>query len=70
MGDSNYRVRASRLYGAYTAWIERNKEGTPLPQRRFGEEMTAKKFERKTNNGVWYIGIALRDNTENEGENQ
>ena len=63
----NYRVRASHLFDAFTKWIERNNEGAAPSSRAFGQAMTAKRFERLTNNGVWYLGIALQhDHTEEE----
>jgi putative DNA primase/helicase len=52
----DYRVKASDLFDAY----KRANENTPLSQRKFGEIMTLKAFQRLTNNGTWYVGIALQ----------
>jgi putative DNA primase/helicase len=59
-GDANYRIKASQLYAKYVAWLKRCNEGEPLGQRQFGEAMTRKKFKRVTNNGTWYLGIAIK----------
>jgi len=67
-GPSDYRVQASQLYGAYKTWMEVNNEGSPLSQRKFGEQMTRKGFKRLTNNGVWYLGIALQTMRKNAPE--
>jgi putative DNA primase/helicase len=62
----DYRVRASALYAAYCHATEHAHEGTPLPQRRFARAVTAKRFERLTNNGIWYVGIALQKDSDND----
>jgi putative DNA primase/helicase len=55
---NGYSCRASDLYKHYHAWCEANGEHS-VSGRRFGMGMTEKGFERKTNNGVWYLGIGL-----------
>jgi putative DNA primase/helicase len=62
----SYRVQASALFAAYTAWVERNHEGRPPSSRAFGQAMTDKEFERLSSNGIWYIGVALAHATEEE----
>jgi putative DNA primase/helicase len=57
------RVRASVLYAAYKAWCERSGERW-VSQRRFGEAMTEREFERRESHGFWYLGIALRQGPE------
>jgi len=52
------KVRASDLFESYRAWSEQLGEHG-LNQRRFGEALTAKGFERIMNNGTWYRRIAL-----------
>jgi putative DNA primase/helicase len=59
-GGSNYRCRAGELYAAYKAWCEAGGEEWQK-QRTFGGLMTDRGFQRDTSNGVWYLGIALRD---------
>ena len=52
------RERASTLYEAYREWSEATGEH-PLNQRKFGESMTGKGFERDMSNGTWYRRIGL-----------
>lgn len=59
-GNADYRCRASDLHGAYKGWCERCGE-RPASQRRFGETLAARGFERLTSNGTWYLGIGLND---------
>ena len=60
-GQRDYAIKASRLYDAYKMWAERSGE-TPVKSRQFGAAMTEKGFERYTNNGTWYRGVALIEN--------
>jgi P4 family phage/plasmid primase-like protien len=53
------RVRSSDLYAKYVEWCELGRF-RPRNQRRFGEALTSRGFERFTNNGTWYRGIGLR----------
>jgi putative DNA primase/helicase len=62
----DYRVRASELYAAYCHWIEHSNEGTALSQRKFGQSLTSKGFERFVNNGKWYLGIAVKKDDNDE----
>jgi putative DNA primase/helicase len=62
---SAYRCRATDLYAGYKKWADA--VGLrPESQTVFGEQMTKKEFERKTSNGTWYQGIALRNDLEVE----
>jgi len=56
------RVRANLIYARYRAWSEQRGE-YPVSQQRFGESFTERGIERMTNNGTWYVGIALRNET-------
>jgi putative DNA primase/helicase len=56
---ADYRARASILYTAYRGWCEGGGE-EPLSRQRFGEALTERNFERYTNNGTWYRGLAPR----------
>jgi putative DNA primase/helicase len=60
-GPATYRVRAKALYAAFRKWVELAGERHPPSQREFGLAMTGRGVERQTSNGVWYVGIALRD---------
>jgi len=51
--------RRSNLYSAYQKWTETQGE-KPLNSKTFGESMTDRGFERYTNNGVCYKGLALQ----------
>lgn len=61
-----FKVKASELYRCYCEWCKSTNEH-PQPQRRFGQAMTDRGFERKTNNGVWYEGIGLMGTEGTEG---
>ena len=65
-GPRDIRCRRSELYGAYGAWCETAGE-KPLSGKSFGDAMTERGFERVTSNGVWYLGVALRQQSETEG---
>jgi putative DNA primase/helicase len=58
-----YRCKASTLYAAYTAWCKATGE-TEITQRDFGQRISERGFERKKNNGIWYIGIQPRTDCE------
>jgi putative DNA primase/helicase len=62
-GNSSYRCRAGELYGRFRAWCEASGEakGSVVPsQRKVGEALTERGFERLLSNGTWYLGIGLR----------
>src|SRR5262249_30015118 len=54
--NREFRIKASQLYERYKGWAERSGE-TPLPQRRFGQMMTERGYERYSNDGIWYRGL-------------
>jgi putative DNA primase/helicase len=58
-----YKVKASSLYASYRAWADTAGEYIEN-QRTFGRHMTERGFQRGTNNGVWYQGVALREDRE------
>ncbi len=62
--QAEMRVRAGALYGAYKAWAERSGE-KPESQRRFGEAMTERLFQRYESHGCWYKGLSLRPDEDN-----
>jgi putative DNA primase/helicase len=55
---SEYRARAGALYKTYREWCDESGEH-PQTQRRFGQRMTERGYQRFTNNGVWYHGLGL-----------
>jgi putative DNA primase/helicase len=59
-GNGVMRCRASAIYGAYRQWSERAGE-KPLSRDAFGDAMTQRRFERQKSNGVWYLGVTLRE---------
>jgi P4 family phage/plasmid primase-like protien len=58
-GEDRVRVKANTLFEAYKKHAEHAGE-TPISLRSFGERITAMGVEKKTSNGVWYLGIGLR----------
>ena len=61
----DYEVRASALYAKYVEWCKETGE-RQQNMRRFGKAITERGFERKTSNGVVYVGIGLRGEYEQE----
>jgi putative DNA primase/helicase len=59
-GGPELRVRASALHACYLEWCKRAGEKHPLTMRGFGTAIMAKGYEKKQNNGVWYVGVMLR----------
>lgn len=41
---------------------------TPLNQRNFGIALTDRGFERLVSNGKWYLGIGLRQDSDDEAK--
>lgn len=66
MTGSWAKVRAASLYATYQRWCEAGGE-PQVTQRRFGQSISERGFEKRTNNGVWYLGICIRDTTATEG---
>lgn len=62
VGNPNYRCKASDLYDSFKLWQERSGEGPPISQRRFGDAMTERGYERLASNGTWYLGVGLNSN--------
>lgn len=52
------KVKASVLYKAYQEWCDTNGEHCDS-QRRFGMQLTERKYKNYTNNGSWWEGIGL-----------
>lgn len=50
------KIRAGALYARYREWSEKGGEH-PINQRRFGEAMTERGFQREVSNGIWYRGL-------------
>ncbi len=58
-GSVEYRAKAGALYGVYRMWCEENHERA-VSQRRFGETLSSRGFERYTDNGTKYKGVGIR----------
>lgn len=53
-------ARASDLHHAYIRWAETEGERRPLSVRKFGLALRERGMEKRTSNGVWWDGIAIR----------
>jgi putative DNA primase/helicase len=53
------RIRASELYTAFKMWCDPLGE-YPISMRAFGETIEQRGYEKKSSNGVWYLGIGMR----------
>ena len=58
--NSLFQVKASSVYGDYAKWAEHAGEYV-LSQRRFGQSLAERGFQKHTSNGVWYRGLGLKD---------
>jgi putative DNA primase/helicase len=58
VGSKDYRGKASDLYAAFQIWAADN-DGTRWTQRKFGIRLGERGFQRYTNDGVRYEGVAL-----------
>jgi putative DNA primase/helicase len=54
-----YRVRAKDIYGRYEQWAKDGHEYA-MTLSAFGRAMEERGIEKTTSNGVWYVGVALR----------
>lgn len=59
------RVKAKALFEAYAAWAD-EAGASAWTNKGFKAAMLDKGFEQKTSNGVWWIGITLRDGVDAE----
>jgi putative DNA primase/helicase len=58
-GSVEYRAKAGALYGVYVLWCEENHEER-VQQRKFGEALSDRGFERYTDNGTKYKGVGIK----------
>ncbi len=63
--DAGVREKSRNLYDDLRNHAEGSAEGK-WSQKRFGVAMSERGFQRYTNNGTWYLGIALRRKVEDE----
>lgn len=63
--DRPCRVKAKALFEAYAAWAS-EAGAAEWTNRGFKAAMLDKGFEQKTSNGVWWIGLQLRDGVDAE----
>lgn len=59
------RVKAGELYARYKAWIEAAGEPA-MSLKAFGLAIEERGFEKKPSNGIWYLGMGLRQFCESE----
>lgn len=59
VSQAGARVKASELYKVYAEWATAAGEH-PLSNRRFGQAVTERGFEKLRSNGMWYCGVGLR----------
>jgi hypothetical protein len=59
-GSAEYRVKSGVLYDRYREWAEKTGEN-PMTLNEFGSAIQERGIKRKKSNGVWYRGIALKD---------
>jgi putative DNA primase/helicase len=59
------KVKAGDAYKSFRRYCKDTGE-TEINQRRFGQAMTTRGFERATNNGVWYCDVGLTAEAQNE----
>jgi putative DNA primase/helicase len=57
-GSVDYKAKAGDLYGVFLLWCDENHE-VKISQRRFGQALTERGFERYTDNGTKYRGVAV-----------
>lgn len=62
----DYRSRVSKLFDRFRKWCDASGE-REMTQKKFGQELTRKGFEKYHSGGTWYIGIDVR-NDANNGE--
>jgi putative DNA primase/helicase len=61
VGSTHYRVRSGQLYAAYKNWSELIGE-SPISLTKFGGRLKKRPgITTATSNGVWYIGLGVRD---------
>lgn len=58
------QIKAKPLYQTYREWARDNGQ-YEMSNTKFGREM-AKKFAKKTSNGVWYLGVTLNEEYDSE----
>jgi len=61
--DKNSRVAADELFSVYCEWAK-NSNGRQMSQKIFGEEMTKRRIDKIHSNGIKYLGIRLRNETD------
>jgi len=62
-----YKARGNDLYQAYKKWAEAGKEWVKT-QTKFGM-LISERFQKFQSNGIWYLGIGLKNDMESNQEN-
>jgi putative DNA primase/helicase len=55
------RAKAGELYSAYKKWCEGQTEEKAVSMRAFSNRLDDLGYEKVANNGIWRVGITLRD---------
>jgi putative DNA primase/helicase len=55
---TQFKVRSKQIFEEFERWCAENGE-TEISRKKFGQQIKGEGFERFTNNGVWYRGIAI-----------
>jgi putative DNA primase/helicase len=67
LSDPSVRVKAGELYARYAEWAKSSNEPA-LSLTAFGTAVQERGVEKRTSNGVWYIGLAIRPNPSRDSE--
>jgi putative DNA primase/helicase len=63
----NYRVKASKLYHAFRKSLQEFSNSS-MTQTAFGRTMRKRGFEKTESHGMWYLGIDLRSNEQDNAD--
>lgn len=58
--DKRFKLRSGELYSCYKSWCETTNEFT-ISLKAFGMAMEDRDIEKKTSDGVWYLGIDIKN---------
>jgi putative DNA primase/helicase len=58
--DPSLRVKAGDLYAHFKQWADTRNEFA-MSQTDFGRAMTDRGIDNKRSNGIWYLGIAIKE---------
>lgn len=64
--QANARIRSMDLHSAFEAWAEAAGERDWAPIRRFATALHLRGFRKVRSNGMWWLGLRLRDAKDGE----